>query len=99
MFVTCLDFLIHVDVRTSAFRRTRWACDSQDCYAVARRYSPVASGKSCPGICQITKPTGIQTRLVMLGGTAGVAVGVVLTFGAGASVGNHVNTVNVKHMI
>ena len=29
--LTCLDFLIHVEVRISAFRRTRWACDSPDC--------------------------------------------------------------------
>ena len=46
--VTCLDFLIHVELRISAFRQTRWACDSPDCCAVARRCTRPASASSCP---------------------------------------------------
>jgi primase-polymerase (primpol)-like protein len=41
--MTCLDFLIHVELRISAFRQTRWACDSPDCCAVARCCIPLAS--------------------------------------------------------
>jgi hypothetical protein len=41
--VTCLDFLIHVEVRISTFRRTRWACDNPSCCVVARCCTPVAS--------------------------------------------------------
>jgi UDP-N-acetylglucosamine 2-epimerase (non-hydrolysing) len=46
--LTCLDFLIHVELRISAFRQTRWACDSPDCCAVALRYIPLASMRSFP---------------------------------------------------
>jgi len=48
MEVTCLDFLIHVEVRISTFRRTRWACDSPDCCGVARCYIPPANARSSP---------------------------------------------------
>jgi len=41
--VTCLDFLIHVELRISAFRQTRWACDSPGYCAVARCCTPDAS--------------------------------------------------------
>jgi len=41
--VICLDFLIHVELRISAFRRTRWACDSPGYCAVARCCTPLAS--------------------------------------------------------
>src|SRR5215469_12746007 len=44
--VTCLDSLIHVELRISALRRTRWACDSPDCCAVARRCTRFASMRS-----------------------------------------------------
>ena len=37
--VTWLDFLIRVELRISAFRQTRWACDSPNCCGVARRYT------------------------------------------------------------
>ncbi len=43
MAVTCLDFLIHVELRISAFRQTRWACDSPGYCAVARCCTPDAS--------------------------------------------------------
>jgi transposase len=46
--VTCLDFLIHVELRISAFRRIRWACGSPDCCGVARRYTPLANMRSFP---------------------------------------------------
>src|SRR6266852_4937638 len=46
--LTCLDFLIHVEVRISTFRRTRWACDSPDCCGVARCYIPPANARSSP---------------------------------------------------
>lgn len=41
--LTCLDFLIHVELRISAFRQTHWACDSPGCCAVARCCTPDAS--------------------------------------------------------
>ena len=41
--LTCLDFLIHVELRISTFRRTRWACDSPGYCAVARCCTPLAS--------------------------------------------------------
>jgi hypothetical protein len=41
--LTCLDFLIHVELRISALRRTRWACDSPGYCAVARCCIPDAS--------------------------------------------------------
>ena len=46
--VTCLDFLIHVELRISAFRQTLWACDSPDYCVVARRYTPSANARSFP---------------------------------------------------
>ena len=48
VLLTCLDFLIHVEVRISTFRRTRWACDSPDCCGVARCYIPPANARSSP---------------------------------------------------
>ena len=42
-YVTCLAFLIHVELRISAFRQTRWACDSQVYCAVARCCNPDVS--------------------------------------------------------
>ena len=44
--VTCLDFLIHVELRISTFRQTRWAYDSPDCYGVVRRCTRFASLRS-----------------------------------------------------
>ena len=46
--LTCLDFLIHVELRISTFRQTRWACDSPSYCGVARRCIPLASARSCP---------------------------------------------------
>src|SRR5205085_12605916 len=59
----CLDFFIHVELRISTFRRTRWRAIAQTAVRslVVILFSPVRDLR--PGIGQVTKAAGIQTLI------------------------------------
>src|SRR5205823_672367 len=57
--LTCLDFLIHVELRISTLRQTHWACDSPDCCGVATVVLLMPDRNLRPSIGQVPKAAGI----------------------------------------